>query len=114
MRQARDHSFGIFPPAFRRAWAECARSMIRERTQVGLAAAKPIGRTAGVHQKLTAKDIEAAKAMLTNPDIGVSQVAHRIEVSTATLDRHIPATRAGARRLARHEALSDGRPGKNG
>jgi DNA invertase Pin-like site-specific DNA recombinase len=76
------------------ALAEFERSLIRERTQAGLAAARRIGRTGGRPPKLTADDIEAAKAMLTNPDIGVTQIAHRLNVSTATLYRHIPAARS--------------------
>src|SRR5271167_5041626 len=35
--------------------------------------------------KLTDDDIEAARAMLANPDIGVTQIAHRLGVSPATL-----------------------------
>ena len=38
-------------------------------------------------------DIEAAKALLANPDIGVTQIAHRLGVSPATLYRYIPAAR---------------------
>jgi DNA invertase Pin-like site-specific DNA recombinase len=57
----------------------------RERTQAGLAAARRAGRTGGRPPKLTDEDIEAAKAMLANPDIGVTQIAHRLGVSPATL-----------------------------
>jgi DNA-binding MurR/RpiR family transcriptional regulator len=35
----------------------------------------------------------AAKALLANPDIGVTQIAHRLGVSPATLYRCIPAAR---------------------
>jgi DNA invertase Pin-like site-specific DNA recombinase len=70
--------------------------MIRERTQAGLAAARRIGRTGGRPPKLTAQDIEAAKTMLTNPDIGVTQIAHRLGVSPATLYRYIPAARTAS------------------
>jgi DNA invertase Pin-like site-specific DNA recombinase len=69
------------------------RSLIRERTQAGLAAARRAGRTGGHPPKLTDDDIEAAKAMLANPDIGVTQIAHRLGVSPATLYRYIPAAR---------------------
>jgi DNA invertase Pin-like site-specific DNA recombinase len=55
------------------ALAEFERSLIRERTQAGLAAARRAGRTGGRPPKLTDHDIEAAKAMLANPDIGVTQ-----------------------------------------
>src|SRR5271168_4830578 len=51
------------------ALAEFERSLIRERTQAGLAAARRAGRTGGRPPKLTDDDIEAAKAMLANPDI---------------------------------------------
>jgi DNA invertase Pin-like site-specific DNA recombinase len=59
------------------ALAEFERSLIRERTQAGLAAARRAGRTGGRPPKLTDDDIKAAKAMLANPDIGVTQIAHR-------------------------------------
>ena len=75
------------------ALAEFERSLIRERTQAGLAAARRAGRTGGRPPKLTEEDVEAAKAMLANPDIGVTQIAHRLGVSPATLYRYIPAAR---------------------
>jgi hypothetical protein len=75
------------------ALAEFERSLIRERTQAGLAAARRAGRTGGRPPKLADDDIEAAKAMLANPDIGVTQIAHRLGVSPATLYRYIPAAR---------------------
>jgi DNA invertase Pin-like site-specific DNA recombinase len=75
------------------ALAEFERSLIRERTQAGLAAARRVGRTGGRPPKLTDDDIEAARAMLANPDIGVTQIAHRLGVSPATLYRYIPAAR---------------------
>ena len=42
---------------------------------------------------MTDDDIEAAKSLLANPDIGVTQIAHRLGVSPATLYRYIPAAR---------------------
>lgn len=78
------------------ALAEFERSLIRERTQAGLLAAKRAGRTGGRPPKLTDEDIEAARAMLSNPDIGVASVAKRLGVSLATLYRYIPAARASA------------------
>ena len=74
------------------ALAEFKRSLIRD-AQAGLAAARRAGRTGGRPPKLTDEDIEAAKAMLANPDIGVTQIAHRLGVSPATLYRYIPAAR---------------------
>jgi DNA invertase Pin-like site-specific DNA recombinase len=76
------------------ALAEFERSLILERTQAGLAAARRRGLTGGRPPKLSAEDIEVAKTMLANPDIGVTNIAHRLGVSPATLYRHIPAARA--------------------
>jgi Resolvase, N terminal domain len=67
------HMFGAF--------AEFERSPIRERTQAGLAAVRRAGRTGGRPPKLTNDEIEAAKAMQANPDIGVTQIAHRLGLS---------------------------------
>ena len=75
------------------ALAEFERSLIRERTQTGLAAARRAGRKGGRPPKLTEDDLEAARALLANPDIGVTQIAHRLGVSPATLYRYIPAAR---------------------
>src|SRR6201997_3831388 len=75
------------------ALAEFERSLIRERTQAGLAAARRAGRTGGRPPKLTDDDIEAATAMLANPDIAVAQIAQRLGISPATLYRYIPAAR---------------------
>lgn len=47
----------------------------------------------GRPRKLTDDDIEAARAMLANPDIGVAQIAYRLGVPPATLYRYIPAAR---------------------
>ena len=51
------------------------------------------GRAGGRPPKLTDDDIEAARAMLANTDIGVTQIAHRLGVSPASLYRYIPAAR---------------------
>ena len=82
------------------ALAEFERCLIRERTQAGLSAAKKAGRTGGRPPKLTDGDIQAAKAMLANPDIGVAEVAQRLGVSSATLYRYIPSARASVERAA--------------
>ena len=73
--------------------AEFERSLIRERTRAGLAAARRVGRTGGRPRKLDDDDLEVARALLANPDIGVTQVARRLGVSPATLYRYIPAAR---------------------
>jgi DNA invertase Pin-like site-specific DNA recombinase len=75
------------------ALAEFERTLIRERTQAGLAAARRAGRTGGRPPKLTEDDLDVARALLANPDISVTQIAHRLGVSPATVYRYIPAAR---------------------
>ena len=75
------------------ALAEFERSLIRERTQAGLDAARRAGRTGGRPAKLNDDDVSVAMTMLANPDIMVSDVARRLGVSPATLYRYLPAAR---------------------
>jgi DNA invertase Pin-like site-specific DNA recombinase len=76
------------------ALAEFERSIIRERTVAGLAAARARGRTGGRPPALAAKDLPAARAMLKDPDITVVEVARRLGVSPSTLYRHLPGGRS--------------------
>lgn len=76
------------------ALAEFERSIIRERTHAGLAAAKARGRTGGRPSALSADDLAAAKALLRDPEITVAQVARRVGVSPSTLYRYLPGGRS--------------------
>ena len=73
------------------ALAEFERSLIRERTQAGLRAARRAGRTGGRPAKLTEDDLDVAATLLANPDITVAEVAERLGVSPATLSALYPA-----------------------
>src|SRR5208282_913794 len=75
------------------ALAEFERSLIRERTQAGVNAARRLGRTGGRPAKLTDDDLDVATTLLANPDITVAEVAERVGVSPATLYRYLPAAR---------------------
>jgi DNA invertase Pin-like site-specific DNA recombinase len=77
------------------ALAEFERSIIRERTRAGLAAARARGRTGGRPPALSAVDKQAARALLKDPAITVEDVAKRLQVSPATLYRHFPGGRSG-------------------
>ena len=72
------------------ALAEFERSIIRERTNAGLQAARERGRTGGRPPALSEKDIQEAKALLRDPEITVNQVAKRLGVAASTLYRHLP------------------------
>lgn len=79
------------------ALAEFERSIIRERTKAGLASARARGRPGGRPPALSAEDLAAARALLSDPDITVDAVARRLGV--APLD----ALSAPARRPERNE-----------
>lgn len=76
------------------ALAEFERSMIRERTRAGLNAARDRGREGGRPPALSAADLAAAKAALHDPEITVAEVAQRMNISSATLYRHLPGGRS--------------------
>ena len=78
------------------AMAEFERSIIRERTRAGLDAARARGRIGGRPPSLSPKDIAAAKAMLKDPEITVTEVAKRLKVAPSTLYRHIPGGRSSS------------------
>jgi DNA invertase Pin-like site-specific DNA recombinase len=70
------------------ALAEFERSLIRERTNAGLNAARARGRKGGRPKSMTAEDVQAAEALL-NGNVGPTAVAKRMGVSRATLYRHL-------------------------
>ena len=76
------------------ALAEFERSMLRERTQAGLRAAKARGRVGGRPPALNADDLPAARALLRDPEITVAQAAKRLGVAQSTLYRHLPGGRS--------------------
>jgi DNA invertase Pin-like site-specific DNA recombinase len=75
------------------ALAEFERSIILERTKAGLDAARARGKKGGRPPALVAKDLAAAKAMLSDPEITMEEVAKRLRVAPSTLYRHMPGGR---------------------
>lgn len=76
------------------ALAEFERSIIQERTQAGLAAARARGKKGGRPAALTADDLLIAKALLRDPAISVEEVAKRLKVSPSTLYRYFSGGRS--------------------
>jgi DNA invertase Pin-like site-specific DNA recombinase len=77
------------------ALAEFERAVIRERTSAGLQAARERGKQGGRPKRFGPKELAAAKAMLADPEIRVNDVAARLNISSATLYRHLPGGRSG-------------------
>lgn len=71
------------------AFAEMERELIRERTQAGLAVARARGRKGGRPHLMTQAKIEAAKAMLKDPNLTAKEIASALAVSRTTLYRRL-------------------------
>jgi len=69
--------------------AEFERRLIQERTHAGLKAARARGRLGGRPSKLSAADIQKARAMLSDPRETVTEVARHFGVTRATLYRRL-------------------------
>ena len=69
------------------ALAEFERSMIRERTNAGLAAARARGRVGGRRPRLSMDQVRMAQRLMASPDTTADQVAEALHVSRATLYR---------------------------
>ena len=69
------------------ALAEFERSLIRERTRAGLAAARARGRKGGRPRKMSADQVRKAKAMLLDPYMTKGEVARHFRVTRMTLNK---------------------------
>ncbi len=76
------------------ALAEFERSIIRERTTAGLAAARARGRVGGRPRSLDDRDIDIAKALLRDGKMTVAEIAERLDVAASTLYKHLPRPRS--------------------
>jgi len=71
--------------------AEFERNLIRERTRAGLNAARARGRLGGRKHKLDDKQVREIRALLRDPQVNVSDVAKRYEVSRTTIYKYVEA-----------------------
>ncbi len=81
------------------AISEFEQEIIRERTRAGLDAARTHGRKGGRPRALAEKDLKQARALLTDPEITVEDVARRLGVGSSTLYRYLPAARQTAQQV---------------
>lgn len=71
------------------ALAEFERSLIRERTMAGLAAARARGRKGGRKPSMSKSDVKKAAAMLRDPQVTKTEVAQHFGVSRVTLNQSL-------------------------
>ena len=71
------------------ALAEFERSLIRERTKAGLAAARSRGRIGGRPRALNAKKMALARSMLKDKSNSVGDVSQALSVSRATIYNYV-------------------------
>ena len=71
------------------ALAEFERSLIRERTMAGLAAARSRGRVGGRPPVMTPEKIKVARDLYRARDLTVEEIANTIGVSRKTVYRHL-------------------------
>jgi DNA invertase Pin-like site-specific DNA recombinase len=71
------------------ALSEFERELIRERTQAGLRAARARGRNGGRPAKMDARKISMARVLMENPAANITDVCDTLQVSRATLYRHL-------------------------
>lgn len=76
--------FGIFA-----ALAEFERELIKERTQAGLAAARPRGRNDGRPRKMDEHTIKMAVAAMRDRNSIAHEVAKRLNITTTTLYTYV-------------------------
>jgi DNA invertase Pin-like site-specific DNA recombinase len=87
---------GRFALQIHGAVAEYFLDLNRERTMEGLKAALARGRKGGRPPKLSAEDLEAAKALLAAGNISVAAIAKRMGVSRPTFYSYFPQARRQA------------------
>ena len=71
------------------AFAEFEANLLSERTKEGLEAARARGRKGGRKPSMTGVQIKAAKAMLRDPSMSITEVARHFKVSRATIHRRV-------------------------
>lgn len=71
------------------ALAQFERSLIQERTNAGLAAARARGRLGGRRKKLTDDQVKMAAAMMKNKTVPVNQICETFKIGRTTLYTYV-------------------------
>ncbi len=78
------------------ALAEMERDLIRERTNAGLTAARARGRNGGRPPKMTKRQIDHARRLLSDPNVTMTDVAASLRIDRSTLYRALARDKAAA------------------
>ncbi len=71
------------------ALGQCEHSLIRERTQAGLEAARARGRKGGRQKKLNAKQASIAQALYYDKNNPIADICKTLNISRSTLYRYV-------------------------
>jgi DNA invertase Pin-like site-specific DNA recombinase len=74
------------------ALVACDRTLLSERTQLGLDFARVRGRFGGRKRQVTADMVQQAAQLMQNPDVSVQQICQQLAISRATLYRYVSPT----------------------
>lgn len=96
---------GRFAYQITNAFAELERALIVERTKAGMAAARCRGVRIGRPRKLTAAQIESARAELAAGTVTLSSLADRLDVAKRTLVRALNRIESGTLQMPNRDKL---------
>lgn len=71
------------------ALAQFERSLIQERTNAGLAAARARGRFGGRPKKLTVDQVKLAASLIKDPNVAVQQICEMLKIGRTTLYKYV-------------------------
>ena len=71
------------------ALAECQRTLLRERTKVGLSAARARGRQGGRKRAMTPEMVQLAAQLVKDPALDTHEICTELGVSRSTLYRYV-------------------------
>ena len=89
-------------------WAGAPVQTARSLAPTALCQYRLAKRRLGFEPRALSDEIEVAKALLANPDIGVTEIAHRLGVSQATLDASLVPAPAVTAMEAKRNAIKSG------
>lgn len=88
------------------AFAEFEANLLSERTKEGLETARKRGRKGGRKPSMNERQIKAAKSMLKDPDMSITDVARHFNVSRATIHRRVGVVKPNRELYSKNEDIA--------